>query len=164
MTVKQRLLTFLDNHHIAYTLTTHPTVYTAREVASSEHLPPHSVVKTVVFLTEAGYGMAVLPADSNMDLEELRLLLGHARLRLATEAELADLFQECELGAMPPFGNATLFDVPIYVEQGLATEKDIAFNAGTHRDVVHMKLSDFENLVKPKRVHFSRQLAARAGV
>jgi Ala-tRNA(Pro) deacylase len=163
MTVKQRLLTFLDNHNVAYTLTTHPTVYTAREVASTEHLAPHSVAKTVVFLTEAGYGIAVLPADSALKLEELRLALDHARLRLATEAELADLFQECELGAMPPFGNGTLFDLAVYLEEGLVTEQEIAFNAGTHRDVIHMMLSDYENLVKPKRMHFTRQMIAHAG-
>ena len=163
MTVKQRLMAFLDNHGIAYTLTTHPTVYTAKELASAEHVPPHSVAKTVVFLTESGYGLAVVPADCAVNLEELRLVLGHSRLRLATEAELADLFQECELGAMPPFGDGTLFELPVYVEEGLATEKEISFNAGTHRDVIHMRFSDFENLVKPKRIHFARQMTAHTG-
>jgi Ala-tRNA(Pro) deacylase len=163
MTVKQRLLAFLDTHKMAYTLTTHPTVYTARELASTEHLPPHSVAKTVVFLTEAGYGIAVLPSDSAVNLEELRLTLGHARLRLATEAELADLFQECELGAMPPFGNGTLFELPVYMEQELSAEGEIAFNAGTHRDVIHMRLGDFANLVKPKLMHFSRHMIAHSG-
>ena len=83
-----------------------------------------------------------------------------ARLRLATEAELADLFPPCELGAMPPFGN--LFGLPVYVDGRLAGEDMITFNAGTHRDVIHMHFGDFERLVQPSVVAFSRRARATA--
>lgn len=158
MAMLQRLLKYLDDNQVEYTHHTHPTAYTAREVASVEHVPAHRIAKVVVYFTENGYGMAVLPGDSMLDLQNLRNALGVARLRLATESELADLFPDCELGAMPPFGN--LFDLPVFVDGSLTTEETIAFNAGTHRDVVHMKYRDFERLVHPKVMNLARHVAA----
>jgi Ala-tRNA(Pro) deacylase len=121
-------------------VTAHPLAYTAREVASVEHVPAREVAKTVIYLSEGGYGMAVLPADSVVDLEQLRLDLGFSRLRLATEGELAELFSTCELGA----------------------DDTITFNAGTHRDVIHMQFADFKRLVNPEVAPFSRRVGATA--
>ncbi len=149
---------FLDASDIEYTHSVHRLAYTAREVASAEHAPPRQVAKTVVFHSEQGFGMAVLPGDSVIDLEELRLDLGLARLRLATETELGELFPGCELGAMPPFGN--LFDMPVYVDSRLASEEFIMFNAGTHHDEIHMKFRDYERLVHPAIVPFARRMGA----
>ena len=158
MPILPQLRDFLDRHQVGYTHTVHPLAYTAREVAAVERIPTREVAKTVVFLSEQGYGMGVLPADSVVDLEELRMDLGLSRLRLATEAELADLFPGCELGAMPPFGN--LFNLPVYVDRRMAAEDLIVFNAGTHRDVVHMHYRDFESLVSPAVVPFARLASA----
>jgi len=160
MPILTKLREFLEQNQVAYTHTVHPLAYTAREVAAAEHVPAREVAKTVIFLGEHGYGMAVLPGDSVVDIEQLRLDLGLARLRLATEAELADLFPPCELGAMPPFGN--LFNLPVYVDSRLAGEDKITFNAGTHRDVIHMHFADFERLVCPSVVAFSRRAGAMA--
>ena len=150
----QRLLAFLDDNQVKYTHHSHPTAYTAREVASVEHVPAHKIAKTVVFLSENGYGMAVLPGDSMLDVHGLQTLLLVSRLRLATESELKDLFPDCELGAMAPFGN--LCGLPVFVDSGLASEETIAFNAGTHRDVLHMRFEDYERLVQPSIVMASR--------
>jgi Ala-tRNA(Pro) deacylase len=158
MPILTKLREFLDQNKADYTHTVHPLAYTAKEVASAEHVPAREVAKTVVFLSEHGYGMAVLTADSIVDLEQLRQDLGLARLRLATEAELAELFPSCELGAMPPFGN--LFGLPVYVDDRLAGQELITFNAGTHRDVVHMYFRDFDRLVNPAIVTFARRVAA----
>jgi Ala-tRNA(Pro) deacylase len=158
MPVFTRLREFLDQNGVEYTHTIHPLAYTAREVASAEHVPAREIAKAVVFLSEQGYGMAVLPGDSVVDLEQLRLDLGLSRLRLATEAELKELFPACELGAMPPFGN--LFGLPVYVDSRLAGEDMITFNAGTHRDVVHLHFRDFDRLVNPSVVPFSRRAYA----
>jgi Ala-tRNA(Pro) deacylase len=160
MPVLAKLREFLDQNGVEYTHTTHPLAYTAREVASAEHLPAREIAKAVVFLGEQGYGMAVLPGDSVVDLEQLRLDLGLSRLRLATEAELKELFLPCELGAMPPFGN--LFGLPVYVDSRLAGEDMITFNAGTHRDVIHMHFQDFDRLVNPSVVPFSRRAGMAA--
>ncbi len=160
MPILRKLQDFLEQNQVAYTHTVHPLAYTARELATAEHVPAREVAKTVVFLSEHGYAMAVLTGDSVVDLEQLRLDLALARLRLATEAELADLFPPCELGAMPPFGN--LFGLPVYVNSRLAGEDMITFNAGTHRDVIHMHFRDFERLAQPSVVAFSRRAGAGA--
>jgi len=153
-----RILEYLDQNKVAYSHHAHPTAYTARELASTEHVPTREVAKTVVFVEENGYGMAVLGADCAVDMYELRMLLGQPRLRLATELELMKLFPECELGAMPPFGS--LFHMPVYIDSRLAGEEMIEFNAGTHRDVVRLRFRDYESLVKPIIVNFARVVAA----
>jgi Ala-tRNA(Pro) deacylase len=153
MPMLDKLLRFLDENQVQYTRHSHPTAYTAREVASVEHIPAHRIAKTIVFLTENGYAMAVLPGDYMLDMQGLRTFLGASRLRLATESELSELFPECELGAMGPFGN--LCGLPVYVDSGLAAEQMIAFNAGTHRDVIHMRFDDFRRLAQPKIVDLS---------
>jgi len=158
MPMLQKLLDLLDSNQIQYTRHTHPTAYTAKEVAAVEHVPAHRVAKVVVFLSENGYGMAVLPGDSRLDLEGLRAVLGVARLRLATESELSELFPDCELGAMPPFGQ--LCGLPLWVDASLASEKTIAFNAGTHRDVIHMAFEDYQRLAQPKLAGLARPAAA----
>ncbi len=154
MPMLDKLLVFLDENQVKYTRHSHPTAYTAREVASVEHVPAHKIAKTVVFLSENGYGMAVLPGDAMVDLQGLRTSLGVSRLRLATESELGELFPECELGAMGPFGN--LCGLPVCVDSSLASEETIAFNAGTHRDVIHMRFDDFRRLAQPTMVALSK--------
>jgi Ala-tRNA(Pro) deacylase len=158
MPMLEKLLAYLDQNKVQYTRHSHPTAYTAKEVASVEHIPAHRIAKTVLFLTENGYGVAVLPGDYMLDLQGLRTLLGASRLRLATESELGELFPDCELGAMGPFGN--LCGLPVYVDGALAGEETIAFNAGTHRDVIHMRFDDFRRLAQPKLVSLSRHAAA----
>ncbi len=157
MSMLQKLLTFLDDNQAKYTRHSHPTAYTAREVASMEHVPAHKIAKTVVFLSENGYGMAVLPGDSMLDVHGLQTLLRVSRLRLATESELNDLFPDCELGAMAPFWN--LCGLPVFVDSSLADQETIAFNAGTHRDVLHMRFEDYHSLVQPSIVVASRHAA-----
>jgi Ala-tRNA(Pro) deacylase len=147
MTTLKRTLDYLDRHSIRYIHSTHPVAFTAREVAAVEHIPLHKLAKTVVFTSEVGYGMAVVPADSFVDLEDLRELLGVNALRLAREEELVELFPSTELGAMPPFGN--LFDLEVFFDSSLVDEEFIAFNAGTHRDLIHMSVEDFLRLVQP---------------
>jgi Ala-tRNA(Pro) deacylase len=131
--------------------------FTAREVASAEQVPAHNMAKTVVIHDDVGYGMAVLPGDTLVDLYQLRTDLGMSHLRLATEQEIGKLFPDCELGAMPPLGN--LCGLPVYVDASLARREVIAFNAGTHRDAVHMRYIDFERLVRPQVLHFARSMS-----
>ena len=152
-----RILEYLNQNGVPYNHHAHPDAYTAREVAEAEHVPTCEVAKTVVFVDENGYGMAVLSADCAVDMHELRMLLG-PRLRLATERELVDLFPECELGAMPPFGS--LFRMPVYADSRLAREELIEFNVGTYRDVVRLRYRDYESLAKPIVVDFARVVAS----
>jgi len=157
MAILGRLESLLDETGVSYTHHVHASVYTAKEVAALEHLPQHRFAKAVVIKDEDAFVMAVLPADYVVDMQELRAALGIKHARLATEKELGELFPDCELGAMPPLGD--LYGLPTYVESSLADEKRIAFNAGTHRDVVYLSLRDFQRLATPQTTHFARLAA-----
>ncbi len=161
MALLVRLQEVLDRSGVAYTHTVHPLAYTAREVAAAEHLPAQEVAKVVVFLAESGYRMVVLPASKVVDFQELRAMLGFSHARLATEKELSQLFPDCDLGAMPPFGN--LYNVPVYIDSSLLADEKIAFNAGTHRDVVHMRLDDYRKLANPEVVSLAREVMSQRG-
>jgi Ala-tRNA(Pro) deacylase len=97
--------------------------------------------------------MAVLPADCLLDLEELAERLNLRHVRLATEVEVANLFPECEVGAMPPLGR--LFGLPVYIDSRLAEEEYITFNGGTHRDAIQIRFSDLLRLTDPKITRFA---------
>ncbi len=151
-----RLLRFLSQHNVSYWHDVHPVAYTAADVATAEHIPPANMAKTIVCHSEKGYAMAVVPADTRVNVNELRGELGVHTLRLATEQELAALFLDnCELGAMPPFGNGTLYEIPVFVDRHLTTVAEIAFNAGTHHDVVRLPVNDFIRLVQPQVMQFA---------
>ena len=147
MKMLKRCFDYLKRNGVVYSHSTHAPAITALEVAAAERMPAHNLAKTVIYFGDNGYGMVVTPADFAVDFSEVRRLLGLTEIRLATESELAGLFQDCELGAMPPFGN--LFGMPVLVDENLAAAEFIAFNAGTHRDVIHIASADFHNLVNP---------------
>jgi Ala-tRNA(Pro) deacylase len=155
MKTLDRIIAFLELKDAHYKHDRHPLSYTARETARAEHVAPRSFAKVVVVHAEDGFAMAVLPADRIVDLDELRAAFGSRHLRLATERELDELFPECELGAMPPFGNGTIFELPVWVDGLLMAEETISFNAGTHRDVVQMSTEDWEQIVRPSVLAFA---------
>lgn len=161
MAMIERLRRYLDENRIEYTHTVHPLAYTAREVASVEHVAPQEVAKAVIVWGDNGYNMLVLPASMVVDFQELRTALGLEHVRLATETELAQLFPDCDLGAMPPFGN--LYMMPVYVDASLLRDEQIAFNAGTHRDLVHMRMQDYRSMVDPIVVSLAREVMAQHG-
>jgi len=159
MTMLDTIEEYLQETGTPFTHTKHRLAFTAREVARAEQLAPRTMAKTVVTHDEDGYGLAVIPGDCLVDLHELRCTLKRAQMRLATETEIARLFPDCELGAMPPLGN--LRGLPVYVDATLASQDIIAFNAGTHRDSVHMRYVDFAKLVQPQVLQFARQVTPR---
>lgn len=154
MTTLHECLDYLDSRSIRYAHTTHSIAYTAQEVAAAEHLPPHRMAKTVIFQSGDGHLMVVVPADSYVDVAQVRTALGDAGVYRVPEAELSLLFPTSEVGAMPPLGS--LFNLPVYLDRQLANQEFIAFNAGTHRDSIHMRLTDFVRLVRPVVGDFSR--------
>jgi Ala-tRNA(Pro) deacylase len=158
---QQSLRSVLEANHLAFTKTTHPAAFTAREVASAEHLPAREVAKTVILFGDGGYHMIVVPANKLVDFQEVRLAIGLTHVRLASEEELSKLFRDCELGAMPPVGN--LYDIPVYLDSSLAGEPEIVFNAGTHREAIHMKTADYRKLVNPVIIPLSRSETMRHG-
>lgn len=161
MAILERLRVFLDKNHAEYTHTEHPLAYTAREVASVEHLPAREVAKSVVVFGDGSYHLVLVPANRLVDFHEVRLALGLNQARMATEDELNRLFPDCELGAMPPFGS--LYGIPVYLDENLAGEETIAFNAGSHKDVVHMTTAEFRRLATPSIVSLAREAVMRHG-
>jgi Ala-tRNA(Pro) deacylase len=159
MPLLEKLRDFLDAHQAEFTLTAHPNAFTAREVAAVEHLPAREVAKTIVVASDDRFFMLVVPANKLIDFHEVRIALGLAHARMATEHELGRLFPDCELGAMPPVG--LLYMMPVYLDAALAEERLIAFNGGTHRDVIHMLTSEFRRLARPVIAHLTRAAAAR---
>jgi len=155
MPLSERIRTFLDSHNTPYSVTTHPSVFTARQVALAEHLPARTVAKTVMIFGDGEYHMIVVPASRLVDLQEACPMIGLTHLRLASEEELAQVFPDCEVGAMPPLG--PVYGFAVYLDGSLAAEEEIAFNAGNHRDVIHMKTADFRKLVNPTVVSIVRE-------
>lgn len=152
MAVLAKLKEFLDHHHIPYEVRSHPQRFTAQEVAEVEHVPGTEVAKAVVLRAGKEYLMVVVPAPFRVDIARVREVSGKANLHLATEEEFTPLFPGCEPGAMPPFGN--LFGIPVWVDEVLAKQKEIIFNAGNHEQTVHMAYADFARLVQPTVLAF----------
>jgi Ala-tRNA(Pro) deacylase len=153
MPLGSRLRRLLNRNRAEYSRSVHRPADTARQVAYEEGISPHRMAKTVVFHSDNGYGMAVIPADSFVDLGELSFVLALKNVRLATEDELRKLFPDSDVGAMPPFGN--LYGIPTFVDANLAEEDVIAFNAGSHQDVVYMRFADFKRLAHPTTAFFA---------
>ena len=153
MNMLQRCKTYLEEAGARYSHSVHASAPTARQVAAAECMPAEELAKVVVYVGNTGYGLLVLPADSMVDFGEVRRLLGLRDVCLAEEAELIGLFPGCELGAMPPFGN--LFEMPVLMDERIATGEFMAFNAGTHQDVIRMSVTDFRRLVNPLVADFA---------
>ena len=143
---------FLDANHIRYVVITHSPAYTAQGIAALAHIPGKEMAKTVILRVQDKHVMAVLPASQHVDIRALRTALGTPEVHIARESEFEQLFPGCELGAMPPFGN--LYGMPVYCETSLRQDKRIAFNAGSHRELIQMDLDDYLHLVSPRILTF----------
>ena len=143
---------YLDSHGIRYVSIRHSLAYTAQEVAALAHVLGRDFAKTIIVSSDEGLAMVVLPASRRLVLADLREMLIADHVRLASEAEFKAVFPDCELGAMPPFGN--LYGMPVYVAASLAEEPEIAFNAGTHTEVIKLAYEDFDRLVQPTVLDF----------
>lgn len=150
----RKLREFLDGHNVRYVVISHSPAYTAQGIAALTHIPGKELAKTVMVKVDGEMTMAVLPASYKIDFDLLKEATGVSEVALATEQEFADMFPECEAGAMPPFGN--LYDMKVFVAESLAEGEEIAFNAGSHTELIRMAYADFERLVKPKVLKFSR--------
>jgi len=141
---------FLTKNGVSHTVIPHALAFTATSVAGAAHIKGKDMAKTVVVNLDGHLAMAVVPADRKVDLERLRQAAGAVSAELADEREFIGDFPECEPGAMPPFGN--LYGMPVYVEPHLAADPEIAFNAGSHTELIRMAYKDFERLAHPMLV------------
>jgi Ala-tRNA(Pro) deacylase len=148
----QSLKRFLDDNHVKYISIAHSRAYTASEVAYSAHVPHKTLAKTVMVKVDGTLAMAVVSADHFVDVDRLKMSLGANQLELARESDFETKFPDCEIGAMPPFGN--LYGMPVYISTKLTSVQEIAFNAGSHTEVIKLALADFMRLVTPTTVDF----------
>jgi len=144
---------FLDEHHIKYVVISHSKAYTAQGIAAIAHIRGQELAKTVIVKLDGALAMAVLPASYQVDLLALKKVVGVKDASLASEREFKQHFPDCETGAMPPFGN--LYGIPVYVDETLTRDMEIAFNAGTHFELIRMEYDDFDKLVEPEVLEFS---------
>jgi len=149
----KKLREFLDSQGISYMTISHAVAYTAKEIAALTHISNKELAKTVIVKIDSTLAMAVVPASYEVDLSSLRVATGARSVSLAKESEFRDRFPECEIGAMPPFGN--LYGMAVYVDESLTKDKDIAFNAGSHNELLQVCYADFARLVKPTVLKFS---------
>jgi Ala-tRNA(Pro) deacylase len=153
MNILTRCLNLLDQRGIHYARSIHE---------GSKAAPSQRLAQTVVYRGDNGFGMLVLQPDAEVDFGEVRRLMGLTETRLATESELDALFPDCEPDAIPPVGN--LFDLPVLMDESLAVEPFLAFNPGTHRDVIYIVMADYHNLVSPLVASFAVKKTAPAQV
>jgi Ala-tRNA(Pro) deacylase len=156
MSIAHRVSEYLTEQGVDFDLVGHPHSATSAESAQLAHVPGDRIAKSVVLGDERGYLMAVLPASCRLDLGELHRLTNR-KLGLVTEYELGALFDDCETGAVPPFGN--VYDIEMVVDESLAEQPEIYFEAGDHESLVHVSAETFEHLLgDAQHCEFTRHL------
>ncbi|HPF50571.1 MAG TPA: YbaK/EbsC family protein [Draconibacterium sp.] len=157
----KKLKAFLDANHIRYVSIRHSSAFTAQEIAAKTHISGKELAKTVMIKLDNKMAMAVLPASYQIDFDLLKELFVNHHVSLATEEEFRYLFPDCEVGAMPPFGN--LYNMEVFVAQSLAEDETISFNAGSHTELLQMSYADYIFLVQPYVLKFSVKEVALPG-
>lgn len=156
----QKLRQYLDQNSVKYIVITHSRAYTSQGIAELTHISGNELAKTVVLKKDGELCMVVLPASKHVNLAAFAKLTNSRDVGLASENEFRDRFSDCETGAMPPFGN--LYGLRVYADTSLARDKEIAFNAGSHLELVQLAYSDFERLVKPEMGDFATGMVTHA--
>ena len=143
----QRLKEFLEENKVKFVTISHSQAFTAQEIAAAAHVPGKELAKTVMVKLDGELAMVALPATDQVSIPRLKEATGAGEVELALEGEFSDRFPNCEIGAMPPFGN--LWDMTVFVDEHLREDEQIAFNAGSHTELVKLSYADYERLVEP---------------
>lgn len=142
-----KLEQYFAEKRIYYEIQEHRTAFTIQEVAALLHERGIHVAKVFIARADEKLVMLVLPSIYKVDFDRVREVIGAKTVRRAKEVEFAHLFPDCDVGAMPPFGN--MYDLPVYVDQTLALQPFVVFQAGSHRETMKIATSDFLRLVEP---------------
>jgi Ala-tRNA(Pro) deacylase len=148
-----RVLKFLDKSKVKYKATKHEPAFTAQQMAAVIHESGKYVAKPVIVKADGQYLMCVLPACYKIDLKALKNQLKARKVELAEEKEIGKIFDDCELGAEPPFGN--LYDMSTIIDKALEKDEHITFQGGTHEKAIRMSMEDYRKLIEPKVLEFS---------
>lgn len=145
-------------YQVPYSMIQHTPTYSSQKTAAAMHVPGKEMAKAVLLEGDGNTYLAVLPASYHVDLERFGKVAGEP-VRLAGEEKIRELFPDCELGAIPPFGR--LYGVPVYVDVWLALDREIVFPAGSHSNAVRMSYEDFESLARPEVCSFATKDGSR---
>lgn len=140
MTVQQ----YLSKNGFEYDTVSHPPTQSSMETAQSSHVKSDRIAKGVLLRTEDAYLLAVLPASHHIRLGELRTWLNES-LGLGSEEEIADLFTDCELGAVPAVGAA--YGLDVVIDDNLVMQPDVYFEGGDHTTLVHLAADNFRKVL-----------------
>ena len=140
-----------------YEVVHHPHSNSSIGTAAAAHIPGDRLAKTVLFEDEHGYVAAVLPSTYAVRLSELWAQTGR-HLLLAKEVDLRELFKDCDVGALPPV--CTAYGMYTYLDESLARQPDVYFEAGDHEALIHMDTDQFLDLMdRAERTRFARRMA-----
>lgn len=149
----KRIYELLERERVPYEVLPHANAVTAQETAEATRIPGREFAKATILKADGRLVMAVLPASQRVDLGRLRDQTRASRLELASEDEFASAFPDCERGAEPPFGG--LYGLETFVDEALASNQKIAFNAGTHREAIRIDFDAFRRLARPVLASFA---------
>lgn len=149
----QKLKNYLDVNNVHYVSIIHSKAHTSQEIAASSFVSGYEFAKTIMIMVDNKLTMCVLPATNRISFEQIKVVINAKEVRMATAAEFIKFFPNCELGAMPPFGN--LWNMDTYIDASLSEHREISFNAGNLHEVIKMRYRDYDILVKPMVMYFS---------
>ena len=148
MQVASRVRDYLNERGVTYDLIEHPRTQSSQGSAEAAHVPPERLVKPVIVEDDKGYLMVVLPSTRRVQLRVLSEEL-HRRLHLATEDELKTLFEDCELGAIPPLGPA--YGMETLWDESLTNVPEVYIEAGDHEELIRIDGKTFLSLLGSTR-------------
>jgi Ala-tRNA(Pro) deacylase len=143
----ERLKAYFGEHGVPYEIQQHRTVFTAQKVADVLHEKGRYVAKVFIAWVDGKLVMLVLPAPAHVDYDRVKERLGAKEVHAAHEEEFEHLFPDCEVGAMPPFGN--MYHLPVHLDQSLSGLDHLVFQAGSHRETMKIAMADYLRLVSP---------------
>ncbi len=152
VSTSMRLPEFLNEKRVPYEMIVHPPAYTAQKRARFLHVPGRHLAKCVLLARPRGYLLAVLPAICQVDLAQLTAIHDQP-VRLATDLEVANVFQDCEWGVLTPFGS--LYGLQTILEDCFEPDSTMVFEAHFHAITIRMTCRDFERIEQPRRLRFA---------
>lgn len=145
MSIAQTVESYLSERQVPYETRHHRASTSSLASARSAHVDEDYVAKSVVLQDEQGFLLVVLPASRRLEFDRLRVELGRS-LRLTNERDVAKLFPDCEVGAVPPVGAA--YGLPTVLDASLEECDEIYFEGGDHETLVRLERDAFLDLLE----------------
>ena len=157
--VYERIISYLDEHEVAYQAMQHAPTATSQEAAEIRNTPIETGAKALVLKLYggeyAGFVLVVFPAHRKFDSKKLKNVAGAKKSRFASKEELMELTSLVP-GSVPPFGHPIL-PLPLFVDPLLVDRNEtISFNAGMLTRSIVMPSADYRRIVNANFFALSR--------